>query len=212
MFNLFKSKEKESSTSVSIETLFDSRLYQPYVQKEKNKKIRDFFGDCNDRQESLNRIIEECDKCDKYDTPESRYYKALALAWSKTEYNSKAINALENYLNKQPYLINGKTEDVLKSSTLGYLGKAYEKIKNYDKALEIYIEQSQLDLGQVPLISIAEIYRKKNNLNKAISLLETALESNNNRIDKEAIKRYLDDYISKKENGYIFKNKKNDTI
>jgi tetratricopeptide (TPR) repeat protein len=211
LFNLFKSEKIDNSTSVSIENLFNARLYQPYVQKEQNKTIRDFFWNCNDIQESLNRIIEECEK---YDTPESRYYKALSLAWSRIEYNNRAIYELENYLNKEPYLINGKTEDILRPSTLGYLGKAYEKNKNYEKSLEIYMEQSKLDLGQVPLINITEIYRKKNDLDSAITLLKKSLDNNNNCIDKRVIERYLDDYIIKKKKGYIFvsKKKKNDGV
>lgn len=194
---------KNTNRDITIRDLFDARLYQPYVKNERNKYIKNFFWDCKDIQDSLNKIILECEK---NDTPESRYFKALALAWSRIEYNDKAIEALEEYLEREPY--NAYNNDnASKAFILGYLGKAYEKKYDYDTALKIYNEQVTLDTSQIPLISIAEIHRKKNDLDSAIKLMENAIKSNNKKIDKEVIKRYLEDYKLKKEKGYIFRNR-----
>lgn len=202
LFNMFN---KKNIIKVSIEDLFNSRVYQPYVKNEKNENIRKFFWDCNDIQESLNKIVLECEKLN---TPESRYYKALSLAWSRVDYNDRAIEALRYYLENEPYIIMGNKTDILRASTLGYLGKAYEKKYEYDTALFFYEKQSKLDESQIPLINRAEIYRKKNDLDSSIKLMENASNNPNSEVDKAVVKRYLEDYQNKKKNGYIFRTKR----
>ena len=180
----------------------------------------------------LNEVIKFCGSPE---TPRQRCLLAKAYAWSNIEYNDKAIEHLELYLNNELY------EDSFKNN-LAYdsysdrrkwhialfsldLGLAYDKARNIDKALSVYQDVLKLiPESQIPYLRIAEMYKKKNQLDKSIEILEKARKSKyyakkeikdvfgNSYKPKqydntfiEIIDKYYIDYLNKKNKGYVYK-------
>lgn len=196
------------------------------------KQAKRIINSCKSRQEILNEVIKFCGRPE---TPRQRYLLARAYSWSNIEYNDKAIEYLELYLSNDLY------EDSFKNN-LAYndyndrkrwhiarvsldLGLAYDKARNIDKALEKYYDVLNIiPESQIPYLHIADMYRKKNQLDKAIEILEQARKSKyyvKNEIKDalgnsykpkqydntfiEIIDKYYIDYLNKKNKGYVYK-------
>ena len=201
MFNFLKKGIKKSPELA--ERIFEYRTYKPYVNNCPDKEVREICKNCKNVQDTLNKVIEYCGEPD---TPKARYYYAIAYAWSRIEYNDLAIKYLELYLNNE--LFNPVSNiQYHKYEMYRYLGQAYEKKKDLDLALKNY--KICLDLMpelQVPYLDIANIYKKKNQLDKSLEVLENSKKTNYYKNEfKKVIDRYIEDYKQKIKNKYIYK-------
>ncbi|MBO5142176.1 MAG: hypothetical protein J6C46_04145 [Clostridia bacterium] len=217
LFDLFKKKNKDNGDLA--ERIFFYRTYQPYVKDCPDNEVKKVCWDCNDIQDSLNKVIE---LCKEPNTPQKRYLIAKAYAWSKVKYNDEAIKYLTLYLNNPLYLgaYQNKFHDINNSieqernmhlcEMWKYLGQAYEKIYNFDMALDCYNKCLMLQPeSQLSYIDIINIYKKKNDLHTALKILNNAKNSIYYKDNfKKAIDSYILDYEEKIRNGYKYKPKK----
>lgn len=203
---IFKSSKNYKNNDLA-EQIFEFRTYQPYVKNCPNKKIKKICWDCNDIQDSLNKVIEYCEEPI---TPKSRFLHAIAYAYSRVLYNERAIYYLQLYLSNEPYDKFNETPKLLEYHFVemyGYLINCYIKDLKYDKALEVcdYCIK-KFDDTYIIYLKKADIYRRKNMLRMSCQILEEA--KNNLKIDKsylQVISHRIDDYKSKISKGYIFK-------
>ena len=207
MFNFFKVKEIDKNLDLA-ERIFNYRTYQPYVNNCPDKEVKEICKDCKNIQDSLNKVIEYCGEPN---TPKARYYYAITYAWSRIEYNELAIKYLKLYLSNELYLPH-KNKIFHLYEMNDYLGQAYEKGKYLDKALKQYEKCLNIyPQSQIPYLRIANIYRKMNELNKSIDILDKSKSTiyyKENKEFKEIIDRYYDDYQEKIKKGYIYKSRK----
>ena len=104
------------------------------------------------------------------------------------------------------------------------LAKMYEAEHEFELAIEMYRKAARIQrTWHVPIIGVADCYRKMNQLKKAIKLLEkecknTAFQAysfvdewgmSHTASDRTALfRKSLDDLYKKLDNGYVFKSKK----
>ncbi len=215
--NLFK--DKTSSNGDLAERVFFYKTYQPYVINCPDNEVKRICWDCNNIQDSLNKVIE---LCKEPNTPQTRYLIAMAYAYSRVEYNDEAIKYLTLYLNNPLYLgaYQNKLHDINNSLEQEriihlydmwiYLGQAYEKKYNFDNALECYEKGlSLLPNSQMPYLSIANIFRKKNNLRASLNILNQAKRTMYYTGDfKKAIDSCILEYEEKIKKGYKYRPRK----
>ena len=209
---MFKFKKRDIEKSPDLaERIFNYRTYQPYVNECPDLEVKKICKDCKSIQDSLNKVIEYCGEPN---SAKARYYYAITYAWSRKEYNDLAIEYLTLYLNNPPYdkKYGNKTEEpnIHLYEMWRYLGQAYEKNKNLDEALNCYFKCLEyLESFQVPYLDIANIYRKKNDLNSSLEILNNAKSTQYYKNDfKEVIDRYILDYEEKIKKGYKYKARK----
>lgn len=202
MFNFFKSKEIKKSPDLA-EKIFEYRPYQPYINDCPDKDVREICKNCKNIQDTFNKVIEYCGPPN---TPKARYIYALTYAWSRVEYNDLAIKYLELYLNDELYYpISDKTYHIFEMRR--YLGQAYEKKRDLDSALKNYQICLQItNKYPAPYLDIANVYRKQNDLNKALEILKEATNSPFYINDfKVSIDNRIEEYTNKLKKGYKYK-------
>lgn len=209
--------KKYSNNPDLAERIFEIRTYQPYVKKCKDLEVKMACWKCKDIQDTLNKVIEVCGPAN---SPKARYLYAITYAWSRKEYNDKAIYYLEQYLNNPLYTgayrkLNSqysleKRKKIHISEMLGYLGKAYEKSYNFEKALNCQLKRLDLDPEFAGIyVTVSEIYTKLNQLNKALDILNRAQTT---IYYKDEFKTTIDNYIEKIKakinSNYVYKPRK----
>lgn len=208
MFEVFKKKAVKKDNDLA-ERIFEYRTYQPYVKSCPDKDVKRICMECKDIQDSLNKVIEYCEKPN---TPKARYLYAITYAWSRVIYNERAIYYLEKYLSNELYLKyasnqNAKIQHL--SEMYGYLIDCYVKDLKYDKALstcDYYLEN--INISEISIYyKKADIFRRKNKLDIAINNFELAKKYTNNETDLEFIDRKIKDLKNKIEKKYVFKPK-----
>jgi hypothetical protein len=167
----------------------------------------------NDRSEVLKVVV---DLCGDINTPQTRYIKALAWSFNSVEYSRNRIDSINNYLNNElyekayinlaPTIENGITygKKFHIGIMLQYMAQAYCHLKDFENEEKTYIKIYELNL-LVPngSILLAKFYKKRNNLRKAIEVLEGSKKSQHYKNDvnyKKEIDSYLLEY-EKKEKG-----------
>lgn len=160
------------------------------------------------------------------ETPKQKRVLAEAYSCCHTEYTLYAIKAMEEYIKSgfdftplddiicKPSMTNEMLRNEYISGIYSQLGKLYETSHDFDKALSCYRKQLEYDTwSHFPYLNIAEIMRKKNDLDSAIATLEEAkthpnYSGNQDFFYSEVIDNYLNDLKQKKERGYVFRKKK----
>ena len=199
------------------EKIFELLPYQPYVNDCKDKDVKKVCCDCKNVQDSLNKVIEVCGPPN---TPQSRYIYAITYAWSKVEYNDKAIHYLKEYLSNELYdgaYINGnpkisckKRKNIHISNMLNYLGKAYEKKYDFENALNCHLKRIELEPEfEGVYIDVSNIYVKMNKLEIALDFLEKTKSLPFYKDSfKNTIEIHIDDIKQKIKKGYVYKPRK----
>lgn len=214
IFNLFNSNIACSNNPQLALNILNSLSIGYSLNSQEQKLIKK----CNSRQEILNEVI---NICGEPNSPMTRYIYAKAYAWSNIEYNEEAIKYLNLYLNNELYVdayqhryhdINNSLEVERKIhlyEMTRYLGQAYEKKYDFDKALECYKKCLEYQENfQVPYLDIANIYRKKNNLQESLKIMNKAKSSVYYKNDfKVVIDEKIKDYEEKIKKGYKYKPK-----
>lgn len=197
-----------------------------------SKEVQAILDMSNSRQDVLDYIIA---LASEEDTPRSRYLLAMGYSWSKAEYRPKAIEAIKNYLENEiddeykkwshselhgvPTTIE-RERDIHLSNMYHDLGKAYEGEYNFEKAYEAYKKASEY----VPeyahtWIGMAETYRKRNDLKKAIAIMEEFKKTKwyepyiissefgtyFDDLNKRVTDNHIEEYTKKLESGYVYK-------
>lgn len=164
-----------------------------YEEKAECEKI---WKECkNVRFDVLKRVV---DICGNLDTPQSRYVKAMAWSFNSTIYSKQRIAAIKNYLENELYYDSYKNNVItLKKGRkkgeafhivtfLKYLADAYNSLKQYDKCEQVYLDIiKQNTLVPNGYIYLAEFYRKRGNLDKAINALYDGKKTFNSIFNKE---------------------------
>lgn len=209
---MFKLPKKDIEKSPDLaERIFYYRTYQPYVNECPDKLVREICKDCQNVQDSLNKVIEYCGEPN---TPKARYYYAITYAWSRVEYNNLAIKYLKLYLENELYTkeygVTKEKQNYHLYEMWRYLGQAYEKAYDFDNSLNCYMKCLEYQKNfQVPYLDIANIYRKKNDLISALKILNQAKNTQYYKDDfKEIIDRYILDYEEKNRKGYKYNSRK----
>lgn len=209
--------KKYSNNPDLAERIFEVRPYQPYVKNCKDSEVKKVCWNCKNIQDTLNKVIEVCGPAD---SPKARYLYAIAYAWSRKEYNDKAIYYLEQYLNNplytgayrrlNPQYSLEKRKKLHVSEMLGYLGKAYEKSYNFEKALDCQLKRLDLDPEFAGIyVAVSEIYTKLNQLNKALDILHRAQTTIYYKDEfKTTIDNYIENIKAKINSGYVYKPRK----
>ena len=131
---------------------------------------------------------------------------------------------------KRNLLYKNEKEGKRKHLSIMYqmLGDAYDKDRNLDKALTAYKKCLEFTPeSQVPYIKIANIFRKKNDLDSAIKILEAAISSKYyHKVEYKtidglsynppmynddfivAINSYYEKYLEMKKRGYVYRPRK----
>lgn len=159
------------------------------------------------------------------ETPKQKRVLAEAYGCCHTEYTLYAIKAVEEYIESgfdfspldniyKPSMTSKMLRNEYISGIYSQLGKLYETTHDFDKALSCYRKQLEYDTwSHFPYLNIAEIMRKKNDLDSAIATLEEAkmhpnYNGNQELFYSQVIDNYLNDMKQKKERGYVFRKKK----
>lgn len=146
--SIFKSNYNVDNTELASQ-LFDTQIVGSNVDRKYQKQIFKILKDCTsngskypERQQVLLKII---DLIGEPKTSKERFIVAKAYAWSRSNYNDKAIKYLELYLSNdlyseamnKSYSLKERTKYHL-SEMYGYLAKAYIKNYDFEKALSVY--------------------------------------------------------------------------
>ncbi len=119
-------------------------------------------------------------------TPKERRALARAYCLCHAEYTLYAIRAVEDYISNgldygplknayKPGMTHEMIEKEYKSQIYAQLGGLYERAHDFDKAEEYYKMQAKIDTwSHFPYLNLSELYRKKNEPDKSISILEKA--------------------------------------
>ncbi len=159
------------------------------------------------------------------ETPKQKRVLAEAYSCCHTEYTLYAIKAIEEYIKSgfdfsplentyKPSMTSEMLRNEYISGIYSQLGKLYETSHDFDKALLCYRKQLEYDTwSHFPYLNIAEVMRKKNDLDSAIATLEEAkthpnYSGNQDLFYSQVIDNYLNDMKQKKERGYVFRKKK----
>lgn len=159
-------------------------------------------------------------------TPREKRILASAYSLCHTEYTLYAIRAFEDYIKTgldipdmsniyKPAMTKKMLEQEYVASVYAQLGALYEKNYDFEKALKCYKKELEVDTwSHFPYLYISEVYRKMNEPDKAVQILETAKKHPNYKTDKnhdlfygDVIDRYLEEAKQRKEKGYVFRKK-----
>lgn len=178
------------------ETLLSTFYAGGSMSLEEEQECEKIWKECNNvRFEVLKKVVEICGNVN---TPQSRYVKAMAWSFNSTIYSEQRIVAINEYLTNTLYYESFKNnvvtlekgrkkgEDFHKVTFLKYLADAYNSLKQYDKCEETYLKIIKLNTV-IPngYIYLAEFYKKRGNLDKAISTLYNGKKSFNSLFNKE---------------------------
>lgn len=166
------------------------------MNAEEEQECKRIWEECNNvRFDVLKKVVEICGNIN---TPQSRYVKAMAWLFNSTMYSSQRIDAINDYLNNKLYYDSYKNNVVTleegrkkgeafhRVTFLKYLADAYNSLKEYDKCEQVYLEIiKQKTLVPNGYIYLADFYRKRGNLEKAIKVLQEGKKSINSIFNKE---------------------------
>lgn len=166
------------------------------MNAEEEQECKRIWEECNNvRFDVLKKVVEICGNIN---TPQSRYVKAMAWSFNSTMYSSQRIDAINDYLNNKLYYDSYKNNVVTleegrkkgeafhRVTFLKYLADAYNSLKEYDKCEQVYLEIiKQKTLVPNGYIYLADFYRKRGNLEKAIKVLQEGKKSINSIFNKE---------------------------
>ncbi len=191
------------------------------------KKVDKILNLCHSRQDILNRVIEICGVPN---TPKQRYIYAMAYGWSNKEYRKKAIYYIKFYLNNELYEdiylhhfrnINSTIEERKQEHIYDMQSMLIDLyIKEYDFNNALLLTEKNISL--IPTLPLAyrkkaEILVKTNQIDEAIIFLKEFKKSKYYCKYKDyspstwmidTIDELLNDCISKKQNNYIYKPRK----
>lgn len=183
-------------------------------------ELDNLLQDCSARSEELVKIAELCLPAT---TNEQLYYASKAYVWAGASCRKDAIYYLEKYIASGATYdgtpsdireINGVVYDLKTmsiSNTYSDLAKCYEGEYEFDKAIENYEKAMTLSPHmQSYVISLANVYVKKNQLEKAKNVLESATSSEAYKDAgfRTAIDKNLLDINEKITRGYVYKPRK----
>ncbi len=163
-------------------------------------------------------------------TSKERRVLASVYCASHTEYTLYAIKAMEDYIANgldyeslrdidKPGMTHEMLEKEYTANMYAQLGKLYERTYDFDKALECYKKQAAYDTwSHFPYLNISELYRKKNEPDKSIAILEEAKchPSYKKNIVKfspddlfysDVIDKFLKEAKARKRKNYVYKPK-----
>ena len=183
-------------------------------------ELDNLLQECSTRAEKLIRIAELCLPAT---TNEQLYYASKSYVWAGASYRKEAIYYLEKYIDAGATYenaptgfreINGIVYDLKSmdiSNTYSDLAGCYEGEHEFDKAIENYQKASDFS-PSIPtyIVKQAQIYVKKNQLNTAKKLLESAATTK--YYEHEEFRSIIDKYLlnvnEKISNGYVYKPRK----
>ncbi len=180
------------------------------AEQEECEKI---WRECNNsRKEVLLKVV---NLCGDIDTPQTRYIKALAWSFNSTQYAKERINAINKYLSNELYFDAYKNqvttiekgikegEKFHRTTFLQYLATAYNSIKDYENCEVTYKKIIKLrKRNELGYIFLADFYRKRGNLDLAISELTKCKKTFNfliNQEFRESISKKLKEYENLKQ-------------
>ncbi len=166
------------------------------MSHEEEMECQKIWKECNNvRFDVLKKVV---DICGDIDTPQSRYVKAMAWSFNSIIYSEQRIIAINDYLNNKLYFDSFKNNVVTiekgmkkgeafhRVSFLKYLADAYNSLKQYDKCEQTYLKiLEQKTIVPNGYIYLAEFYRKRGDLDKAIQTLYDGKKSLNSIFNKE---------------------------
>lgn len=190
------------------------------MTNEEEIECSNIWKECNNiRFDVLKKVVEICGNVN---TPKARYVKAMAWSFNSTIYSEQRVNAINDYLNNELYyeayknnavtLEKGrkKGEAFHRVIFLKYLADAYNSLKLYDECEKVYLDIiKQNTIIPNGYIYLADFYRKRGNLDKAIEVLYSGKKSFNSVFNKEyrkQINKKIDEYekIKVGERKHIF--------
>lgn len=176
---------------------------------------------CQNREEVC---LEAISYCYPPTTPKRLYVTAYAYASAGTKYRQKAIEYLKKYIDvgacwegtpRDILTLHGYKFDQLaanKADAYYYLGRAYDGEHMFDEAIDAYKKALKLHPGmQVYYVQIAEMYRKKNDLEKSLAVLAEAEDTwyfKNVSDFRTVITNYKKKYTDMKKKGYVYRPRK----
>lgn len=226
MFDFFKRNNNEKNLKPSSDIITSLGLSTTQPSKEVIKSTKD-------KNKLANKII---DLCKNIESPIAYYNIAYAYRMKGSEYRVKVIEYLNKFLSNPKFdklsehfsiqqFYNISTFNLKLAGAYIFLGETYEEEYEFEKALNCYMKSYNIDPYESPIYCcIANIYRKMNNLDKAIEFLKNAKESKyykvyewkNPIVNKtykddtfiKVIDNYLNDLKNKKEKDYIYRPRK----
>lgn len=159
--------------------------------------------------------------CKPATTPEELELISRIYYYAGAKYRNEAIYYYKKYIDIGAVCastpcdileINGIVVDQLKanrSATYQCLGECYEGEHRFDEALECFVEANKINpTSHLPVVKAANIYRKKNKLNKGLELLKNARYNPCFAPDKSALEildRHIEDFERKIKKGYVYR-------
>lgn len=199
------SKINNPSFAEKLLSTFYCGASMTYEEKIECEKI---WKECNNiRSDVLKKIVEICGDVD---TPQSRYIKAMAWSFNSTTYSEQRIVAIHDYLKNELYYDSYKNNVITlekgrkkgeafhRVTFLKYLADAYNSLKQYDKCEQVYLDIiKQNTIVPNGYIYLADFYRKRGNLDKAINVLYDGKKTFNsifNQEYKKQLNKKIDEY------------------
>lgn len=176
------------------------------------------------------------DLCKPADTPKKRELLAKAYSWLGAKYREDAIKALRNFIKldlnidkREPYplFVNGENVTIMERDaqicmlTLWELSDSYEREYLFSLALDVLnLAWKLFPYTDITIAKKCKIYKKMNNLDAAISLIEKELkepwtqpyfrsnhfgEIHYDDSNQRCLLVNLKEYQKLKERGYIYK-------
>lgn len=186
------------------------------VSKSYSRAVQKFY-----KQNGENRIQTLAAAARLIEAPSTQkewYAVSTAYVWAGAKYRRQAINALEGFLRVGGYWgedVNktGSRSDKFVSvkeaaiaDTYTNLGMAYEGEYQFGEAISAY-EQAIKHWYSAPhnYVKLSIAHTKNNDIDAAISVLINAYQYMRDEIDKNVIRKYLNEAQSKKSKGYIYR-------
>ena len=184
-------------------------------------RAKKILSRCNSNEDICMQAIS---LCDPPHTPKRLYITAYSYYYAGAKYRTKAIEFLTKYADAGGFW-EGTPHDILnihgynynqlnanKANVYYYLGKCYEGEYLFDDAIEVYKKALSLQPDfQGYYIRIADMYRKKNDLDTALSVLNDAKKTwYYKKVPdfKTVILSYEKKFSDMKARGYIYKPRK----
>ena len=236
IFSFFSNAEKKKTANIDLAESLLAAGSLPAGEKTNNKKIDKILKQCTTRQSVLDKVIE---LCGEPETPRQRYIIAAACMRSKSENRENAIKAIELYLANLPYEEIFKNEHrfwgskafspeeekkIHLADMYAHLGKEYESIYSFNKALSCYKKESDLTpFYPAPYCRTSSVHVKKNQLTEAMNVLLSAKKTRYYKpityktpagdiVTEDTFKTMIDSHIQdlekKIEKGYVYVLKK----